>query len=78
MTFRNLKFHFSPLFSRVLSSGKICFFPMCKSENHPFPKEYLSKSIQLHPTTFVFKKVNNFSLNKNYKVSYSNEASDKL
>ena len=41
-------------------------------------KEYLSKSIQLHPTTFVFKKVNNFSLNKNYKVSYSNEASDKL
>ncbi len=41
-------------------------------------KEYLSKSIQLHPTTFVFKKVNNFSLNKNYKVSYSNEVSDKL
>jgi len=41
-------------------------------------KEYLSKSTQLHPTTFIFKKINNFALNKNYKISYSDEIANKL
>ena len=41
-------------------------------------KEYLSKSTQLHPTTFIFKKINNFPLNKNYKISYSDEIANKL
>ena len=41
-------------------------------------KEYLFKSTQLHPTTFIFKKINNFTLNKNYKISYSDEIANKL
>lgn len=36
-------------------------------------RKHLSKLTNLHPATFMLKKINNFPLNKNYKISYSDK-----
>ena len=59
-----------------IKSGKICFFPMCKSENHPFPKEYLSKSkLKSKEMKNFLKKLKKILLKKN---NYSSEGINEI